>query len=369
MIRLLKFLKPFAISIIAVFVLTFLQAISQLRLPQLMSSIVDVGIVKGDTPFILRTGLQMLLVATLGSLCTVGTSYFSSTTSAGFGRLLRSKVFSRVESFALNEFDRIGTSTLITRTTNDVTHVQQAGIMIMRMMMRAPMMLIGGLVMAVSTDAKLSRILVFSMPLLFLAVYGIARQGYPLFRVIQQKLDRVNRVLREGLTGIRVIRAFNRTDYETRRFNEANLDLTSTNVRVGRLMTLMDPAISLIFNFTTIAVVWLGSQRVDLGEVQIGALMAFVQYIGTILFALMQFSFLFMMLPRAAASAERINEILDTEPVINDPLVPTEPGNLRGHVEFRDVTFAYPGAETPAVQNISFESRPGELTAIIGGTG
>ncbi|PKM39514.1 MAG: multidrug ABC transporter ATP-binding protein [Firmicutes bacterium HGW-Firmicutes-8] len=369
MIKLFRFLKPYRIPVSGVLILFLLQSLAELYLPTLMSDIVDTGIVKGDIPYILKVGSLMLVVAMVSGICIIIASYLSSLAATGFGKDLRSKVFSQVESYSLHEFDQIGTASLITRTTNDITQVQQVLIMIMRMMVSAPMMCIGGIIMAVSKDAKLSLVLVVAIPILAAAIYVVAIKGVPLFKAMQVKLDKLNLVLRENLTGIRVIRAFNRIDHENMRFNEANRDLTGTAIKVNKIMAALMPIIMLVMNFTTIAIVWFGGIRVDRGDMHVGDMMAFILYAMQIMFSLVMVSFMFVMVPRAEASAVRINEVLDTVPEIKDPAEAKSADSIRGFVEFKDVTFSYPGAEQPAVSNISFSLRPGEVTAIIGGTG
>ena len=369
MFKLAKYLKPYAASIAAILILLFFQAISELYLPTLMADIVDTGIIKGDSAYILRVGGLMLLVAAGGAVCVILSSLLSSRTAMGFGRDLRRKVFSHIESFSLHEFDKISTASLITRTTNDVTQVQQVFMMILRMMVSAPMMCIGGIIMAVSKDAKLSLVIVVVLPVLVGAVLLIAGRGIPLFKAIQAKLDRLNLVLREELMGIRVIRAFNRDEHEKKRFDQANRDLTATAIKVNRIMAALMPTLMLVMNFTTIAIIWFGGLRINAGSMQIGDLMAFIQYVMQIMFSLVMVSMMFIMVPRASVSAGRINEVLDVVTEIKEPENPVKPGRQRGFVEFRDVTFSYPGAEEPAIKNISFSAKPGEITAIIGGTG
>ena len=334
-----------------------------------MADIVDIGVVQGDTPYILRIGGFMLLVAAAGTVCSVAASYYSSKVAAGFGQRLRGSVFEHVENFSLQEFDRIGTASLITRTTNDITQVQQVLTMMLRMMVSAPMLCIGGIVMAVSQDAKLSLVLIVIIPVLVGAIFFIASKGIPLFKAMQTKLDKLNLVLREGLTGIRVIRAFNRAGHEKRRFNEANLDLTGTGLKVNRIMGAMMPVMMLTMNFATIAIIWFGSFRIDSGDMQVGSLMAFLQYAMQIMFSLMMVSMMFVMIPRASVSAARIREVLDMVPTLNDPEQAKDGGTLKGYVEFQEVSFSYPGAEKPAIEGITFTAGPGEVTAIIGGTG
>ncbi|MBU3228295.1 ABC transporter ATP-binding protein [Clostridium algidicarnis] len=369
MIKLFKNLKPFKVPIILVLVLVFFQSLSELYLPTLMSDIVNNGIVNGDTDYILKIGAFMLLVALGGTICTITASFLSSKVATGFGRDLRKGLFTKVEGFSIEEFDKLGTSSLITRTTNDITQVQQVLVIIMRMMISAPMMCIGGIIMAVSKDRKLSIIIVVVIPILIAGITIIARKGLPLFKSMQIKLDKLNLVLREGLTGIRVIRAFNRNDHERERFNEANYDLTSTAIKVNKLMAILMPLMMLVMNFTTIAIIWFGAKRIDAGNMQVGDLMAFIQYVMQIMFSLIMVSMMFIMIPRASVSASRINEVLDIVPVINDPKDIKKAVSKKGYIEFKNVSFNYPGSESSVIRDISFSASPGETTAIIGGTG
>ena len=369
MTKLIRFLKPFKISVAVVLLLVFAQTFSELYLPTLMADIVDTGIVNGNIPYIINTGGFMLLIAAAGTICSIGASFLASKTAAGLGRLLRSKVFSRVEDFSLQDFNQMGTATLITRTTNDINQIQTVTFMILRMMVSAPIMCLGGIFMAVSMDRPLSLLLLIAVPLIVLLVIFIMRHAIPLFKLMQIKLDRLNLVLRENLTGIRVIRAFNRITRERERFTAANRDLTDNAIRVNKLMAAMMPGMMLVMNFTIIAIIWFGSIRIDGGGMQVGSLMAFIQYATMILLSLVMMSMMFIMLPRAAASAVRINEILDIIPGIKDPDRVKQPDSDKGCLEFKDVSFSFPGAEQPALSNISFTARPGETTAIIGGTG
>ncbi|MFD2332336.1 ABC transporter ATP-binding protein [Cohnella sp. GCM10020058] len=372
MLKLFRLLAPYRALVILVMALILLQSLSELYLPTLMADIVDEGIVKrgGDTAYIMRIGGFMLAVALVGTGVSILASYYSSRISAGFGRLVRGKVFSRVEQYSLQEFDKIGTASLITRTTNDINQVQQVLMMMLRMMVMAPMMSIGGIIMAVSKDAQLSLVLVVAIPVLVLTIVLVARKGIPLFRVIQKKLDKLNLVLREGLTGIRVIRSFGRIGHEQARFVEANRDLTETSVKVNQIMAVLWPLMMLIMNFSSVAIIWFGGLRVSHGHMEVGDLMAFLQYAMQIMFSMLMLSMMFVMVPRASASAVRINEVLDMSPVVNDaPHVRVGRTEQRGVVEFDDVTFSYPGAEQPALKNVSFRAEPGEVTAIIGGTG
>jgi ATP-binding cassette, subfamily B, multidrug efflux pump len=370
MLRLLKYIKPYAVPVIAVVILVFFQCMGDLYLPNLMSDIVNTGITNGDIPYIMNKGALMLLVALGGSICAVLAGYLSSHAAMGLGEIIRRKIFTHVSKFSLHEFDKLGTPSLVTRNTNDVTQVQMTVLIIMRMMFAAPIMCIGGIVMAVSKDAGLAPVIIVVMPILTAVIVIVAIKGFPLFRAIQKKIDGINLVLREGLTGIRVIRAFNREADEKKRFAAANLDLTKASITVNRLMAVVIPIMFLIMNLTTVAVIWFGSQRIDHGTTNVGNMMAFLQYALQILFALLMSALMLIMLPRAQASAERINEVLDTVPEIDDPQLPV-PAKRRkkGYIEFKNVSFHYHGAEEPAVSGISFSACPGEVTAIIGSTG
>lgn len=355
--------------IIAVMVLIFFQTLADLFLPTLMSDIVDKGIMLGNTDEIYKTGGLMLLIAAGGLCCAVFSSLFASKTAVGFGKILRNKVFNRVESYSLDEFDKLGTATLITRTTNDITQVQTVTLLLMRMMIGAPMMAIGGIIMALSQDRQLTLVLAVAIPVLAGTILLVVLKGMPLFRSMQVKLDKINLVLRENLTGIRVIRAFNRNDHEKARFEAANADLTNTYIKVNRIMAFLMPAMMLIMNLTTVSILWFGSIRIDSESMPLGSLIAFVQYAIQIMFSMLMLSMMFIMVPRAQAAAERISEVLNTVPEIVDPEKPKNTGSQKGSIDFKNVTFSYHGAEQPAINNVSFSVRPGEITAIIGGTG
>ncbi|MBC2724294.1 ABC transporter ATP-binding protein [Desulfosporosinus sp.] len=369
MVKLFRLLKPYTAYIFAIVSLLFIQVISDLYLPTLMADLVDIGIVNKDISYIIRIGGFMLLIAAGGTLCAILATYLSSKTAVGFGKIVREKLFSKVESFSLREFDTFGTATLITRTTNDVTQIQQVSVLILTMMVTAPLMSIGGIVMALRQDVSLAWVLVVVIPILF-SIIGITLfKGLPLFKLMQEKLDKLNLVLRESLTGIRVIRAFNRIDKEKERFDDANADLMNNAIKINLIMAVLMPVMMLIMNLTTVALVWFGALRIDSGDMQIGSLMAFIQYAIQILFSLLMLVMLFIMIPRAEVSAVRINEVLETRLDIKDPETPKIADQKRGVVEFQDVSFRYPGADQPAISNITFRAKPGELTAIIGGTG
>lgn len=369
MIKLFKHIEPFKWLVVSVLIFMFFQAMAELYLPTLMSDVVNNGMLKGDTAYIWKYGGYMLLVAAGSSICAITGSFLSSKVAVGFGRDLRDKVFTRVESYSLHEFDRIGTASMITRTTNDINQIQMVLIMMMRFMIYAPIMCIGGIIMALSKDKTLTLILVVVLPVLLITIGILADKVVPLFKSLQKKLDKVNLVLRENLIGIRVIRAFNRLDTERQRFAVANRDLTDTAIRVNKIMAAMQPIMMLLMNLTNISIIWFAGLRINDNKMQLGDMMAFIQYAMQIMFSVIMVSIMYVMVPRAQASAERINEVLDMEPEIKDPEEPKKANDKRGYVEFRNVTFSYPGAEQPAIDNISFVAKPGEVTAIIGGTG
>jgi len=369
MIKLYKFLKPFKYLIVIILGLVFLQTLSDLYLPTLMSDIINKGLMEGDTNYIIRIGGIMLLITFGGVICAIIGTFLSSRVAVGLGRIIRNKVFRRVESYSLHEFDKIGTSTLITRTTNDINQIQMVTVIIMRMMISAPMMAIGGVILAIQKDGPLTFVLAFAIPILAAVLIFIAFKGIPRFKLMQTKLDKINLVLRENLTGIRVIRAFNRSEQENKRFDEANLDFTDNAIKVNKIMAFLFPAIMMGMNLTTIAVLWFGAIRIDSGNLDLGSLMAFIQYAMMIMMSLLMVSMMFIFVPRAQAAALRVNEVLETVPEINDPTKSAVCGIEKGFVEFKDVTFSYHGAEQPAISHISFSAKPGEITAIIGGTG
>ncbi len=367
--KLLKFLKPYRVAVLIASGLIFIQIILELLLPTLMGSIIDIGVAGGDTAYIFKTGGLMMLIASIVILLAVISIYLSSRISMAFARDIRGEVFKRVENFSLNEFDKIGTPSLITRTTNDITQLQQVVMMSLRIMARAPMITIGSIIMAVYKNARLSLIIVFILPVITLTVLIVTKKGVPLFKAIQIKLDKLNQILRENLMGVRVVRAFNRIDYEKERFREANEDITNATIKVSKMMATMMPVITLALNFTIIAVIWYGSINIDRGAMQVGDLMAFIQYVIQSMFYIAMLSMIFIMVSRASASAARINEVLDMESEIKDPEQSDITEIKDGIIQFKNVTFSYLGAEEPALKNISFTAKPGEVTAIIGGTG
>ena len=369
MLKLFRYLKKYKWQVLVVVLMTTIQSISQLYLPNLMSDIVNKGIVGQDISLIVTIGLQMLGVSLLAIAATIVSQLFATRTAVGFARDLRHDIFSSVQGYSLAEFDQIGTASLITRSTNDVTQIQNVMVMIMVMLLSAPITAAGGIIMALQKDAGLSWLIVVIVVFMAAIVLTIALKAMPLFKSLQKKIDRVNLVLREGLTGIRVIRAFNKAHFEEARFDEANKDLTNTSVSAYRWMGVMFPAIMLALNIATTLVIWFGGLRVDAGDTTVGNLMAFQQYVMQVMFALIMGTMMFVMLPRAQAAAERINEVFSLKPTVVDTTKEVPQTTMRGHVELRDVSFYYHGAEEPAVQGISLTARPGEVTAIIGSTG
>ena len=369
MMKLFRFLKPYILPIVVVVLLVFIQSMAELYLPNLMSDIVNKGITNNNIDYITQTGGFMILITLVDSLCAILAAFLSSQIAMGFGRIIRGELFAHITRFSLHEFDKFGTPSLVTRNTNDITQIQTVVMIMLRMMIMAPITCVGGIIMAVSKDKGLAWIIMVVVPVLAISVAFIARKAFPLFKSIQAKIDKINLILREELTGIRVIRAFNRSDDERLRFGKANLDLTDTSIQVNRILALLMPVLMLVMNFTSLGVLWFGGLRIDLGTSNVGDMMAFLQYAMQIMFAVLMGSMMFVMLPRAQASAVRINEVLATVPEINDAKTVKKPGLKRGYVEFKNVSFSYHGAEEPAIREISFSAAPGEITAIIGSTG
>lgn len=367
--HLFKYLKPYYKEIIIAIVLLVVQAVSNLFLPNLNAKIINEGIAKGDIQYIIRTGGIMLLATLMLAGAAILASYFSSKVATSYSRDLRRDLYYKVLSFSKQDFDRFGTASLVTRNTNDVHQVQMFVLTMMNIMIMAPIMSIGGIIMAIRQDVVLSSSIIIVVPVIGLIVFFIMRKTVPLFKTLQVKVDKVNQVLREKLMGIRVIRAFVKDDYEARRFDKANKDLTQTALKVNRIMALGIPLIMLAMNVTSLAITWFGGIRIDSGAMPIGNLTAFLTYVMEILMSIMMAMTMFIMLPRAEASAERINEILHTEPSVKEPENPKIPSERKGLVAFKDVTFQYADAEAPVLSKISFTALPGKTTAIVGSTG
>ena len=373
MIGLLRtYLRPYVPQLLLVMGLLLVQAIGNLYLPDLNADIINNGVVRGDTDYILRVGAFMLVITVIVGIAAVASVYLSSLVANAFARDVRGAVFSTVETFGQVEVNKFGPASLITRNTNDVQQVQQVVFVALTVMVSAPILIVGGIFMALRTDVPLSGLLVIVLPLMALVIGLVMSRAIPLFRATQAKIDRINQVMRETLAGVRVIRAFVRTRHEEARFETASLDLYDTQLRAGRLFALTQPVIFAIFNLSTVAALWFGAIRVQDGGLSIGNLTAFLQYLSQILFATLTAVFVFVLVPRAAVSSGRIREVLDTAPSIHDPETPVVPepdGVNRGVVEFRGVEFRYPGAQEPVLHDISFRAEPGRTTAIVGSTG
>jgi ATP-binding cassette subfamily B multidrug efflux pump len=368
---LVEYLRPQRRLLLAVVVFQLAQSIASLYLPTLNADIIDQGVAKGDTGYILGTGTLMLFITLLQIACAVTAVYFGAKAAMGLGRDLRGAIFTRVAEFSEQEVTRFGAPSLITRSTNDVQQVQQLVLMSATLMVAAPMLSIGGVIMAIRQDVQLSWLIAVSVPVLLAGIGVIITRMVPLFRLMQTRIDTVNRVLREQLTGIRVVRAFVREDIETARFGKANEDVTDTALRAGRLMALAFPTVMLVLNVSSVAVIWFGAFRIEDGSMQVGTMIAFLSYLMQILMSVMMATFMAIMIPRAAVSADRIGEVLGTESSVRPPAHPVgfAGGTGRGELEMRDVGFAYPGAEQPVLGGISFTARAGQTTAIIGSTG
>ncbi|WP_030910397.1 ABC transporter ATP-binding protein [Streptomyces sp. NRRL F-5126] len=370
LLRLLRtHLAPYRRPIALLVALQLLQTVATLYLPTLNADIIDNGVVKGDSSYILEFGGVMLAVSIGQVLCNMGAVFFGARTASALGRDVRAAIFGRVQRFSSREVNHFGAPSLITRTTNDVQQVQMLTLMSFTLMVSAPIMCVGGIIMALSQDVPLSAILLAVVPTLALAVSLIVRRMRPLFRQMQKKLDSVNRVLREQITGNRVIRAFVRDDYEQERFATSNGELTGLQLSTGRLMSLMFPTVMTVVNLSSIAVVWFGAHRIDSGGMQIGALTAFLSYLMQIVMSVMMATFMFIMVPRAEVCAERIEEVLDTDSSVVPPVSPVRELRAHGHLEIRDVDFRYPGAEERVLKAVNLVARPGETTAVIGSTG
>ncbi len=370
LLRLLRtHLRPYAGNLSLVVVLQLIGTIASLYLPSLNADIIDDGVAKGDAGFIMRTGGWMLVVSLVQIVCTIVAVYFGAKTAALFGRDVRSAVFHRVGEFSAREVNQFGAPTLISRSTNDVTQIQMLVVTTCTMLVAAPITMVGGVVMAVREDVGLSWLVAVAVPLLAASIGVIASRMVPQFRKMQKNIDGVNRVLREQITGIRVVRAFVREPHEVERFGDANQDLTDTAVRAGRLMALVFPVVMLILNMSSVAVLWFGASRVESGTMEVGALTAFLSYLIQILFSVMMATFVMIMVPRASVCADRISEVLGTESSVRPPVTPIRAFTGRGELVFENASFQYPGAAEPVLRDISFVASPGQTTAIIGSTG
>jgi ATP-binding cassette subfamily B protein len=362
-------LRPYTANLVFVVVLQLISTIASLYLPSLNADIIDKGVARGDTGYITSTGMTMLAVTLVQIACSIGAVYFGARTAMGFGRDVREAIFRRVGEFSAREVGKFGPPSLITRNTNDVQQVQMLVLMTCTLMITAPIMCVGGVLMALRQDVRLSWLLLVCVPILIIAVGSIIIRMIPQFRLMQKRIDTVNRVLREQITGIRVVRAFVRERYETERFGVANDEITATALRVGRLMALMFPTVMLVLNVSSVAVLWFGGHQVDEGTMQVGELTAFLSYLMLILMSVMMATFMAVMVPRAAVCADRIQEVLDTHSSVVPPAAPVTVLTRRGDLEFDKVEFRYPGAEEAVLSDVSFHAPAGQTTAIIGSTG
>jgi ATP-binding cassette subfamily B protein len=370
LLRLLRlYLRPYRNAIIVVVVLQFLQSLANLYLPTLNAEMIDNGVVTGNSGYILRTGGVMLAVTLVQVVCAIGAVYFGARTAMALGRDLRGAVFHHVQTFSAREVGHFGTPTLITRTTNDVQQVQMLVLLSFTMMVSAPIIGVGSVILALKQDVPLSSLLVIIVPVLAVIVGLIVSRMRPLFRLMQKRIDRINQVLREQISGVRVIRAFVRDDWERERFGASNTELFGVSLGVGRLMAFMFPSVMLVVNLASIATLWFGGHLVVSGGMQIGALTAFLSYLVQVLMAVMMATFMFLLVPRAEACAERIEEVLGTPTSVLPPTEPIVPEKVEGRIELRDVEFHYPGAEAPVLRGINLVAGPGGTTAVIGSTG
>lgn len=369
-----RYLRPYATAVVLLMVLQLVQTLASLYLPSLNADIIDQGVTQGDVGFIWRTGGWMLAVSLAQVVCAVGAVFFGARASMSFGRDLRRDLFGAVQRFSAREVGKFGAPSLITRTTNDVQQVQMVVLMTFTVMVMAPMMLIGGVIMALREDVELSGLLLVIVPVLGIALGLLLWRMLPYFRSMQGKIDAINAVLREQITGLRVVRAFVREEREVERFDVANSDLYRTQLATGKLMALAFPIVMLIMNLSSVSVIWFGGHRIDSGDMQIGSLTAFLTYLMQILMAVMMSTMMMMMIPRAAVAADRIGAVLDTPSSVVEPTTPVALGAAggtgpRGRVTFEDVSFHYPGADAPVLAGLSFTAEPGTTTAIIGSTG
>lgn len=370
MIKLFKYLKPYIWLIIPLVILTYLQVMATLQLPDYMAKIINEGIIAGDMNAIYANGGLMLLVTLGGAAAAVGVGYLAARIATSFARDIRRKVFEKVESFSVAEFNTFSTASLITRSTNDIQQIQTVTVMIFRLVLMAPFMAIGALQNAIQNAPELSWIIAVSVVALLAVIIFLFIFALPKFKALQKMVDKLNLVTRENLTGLRVVRAFNNEKVEEKKFDAANRDLMKLNLFVNRLMIILQPFMMLLMNIALVLIVWFGAQLVSSGTTEIGNMMAFMQYATQVIMSFLMISIIFIMVPRASVSAKRVSEVIDTEPTIHDPKYPKKPSHDgHGRVEFRDVTFTYPDADSPVLSGISFTAEPGQTTAFIGSTG
>lgn len=370
MLKLIKYLKPYTLLICLIFVLVYIQSSVNLQLPDYMARIVNEGIVKQNQDLILNTGLEMLLITLIGASATVGVGFLAARVGSGVARDLRDNVFRKIEEFSLPEFNKFSTASLITRSTNDIGQVQIVLTMMFRMVLSAPIMAVGAVIKAYHLAPSMSWIMALAVITLLAVIITVMTLALPKFALIQKVVDKLNLVSRQILTGLRVIRAFNTESFEEKKFEEVNTQLTRANLFVNRVTAVMQPTMLLIFNITAITIIWVGAHQIELGNLMIGDMIAFMQYATQVIMAFLMISIIFIMVPRAAVSGDRIAEVLSTDPSIKDPPAPKNlTKDSKAIIKFEEVTFAYPGADLPVLHNISFIAKPGEVTAFIGSTG
>lgn len=369
MLKLFKYSKSYIWWLLLLIGLVVVQVYFSLKLPDYTAKIVNQGIILENNDLILHTGLTMLLVSLLGGVAAVGVGFLASKIATGFSRLLREKIFSRVESFSLSEFNKYSTASLITRTTNDIQQIQMVLIMLLRLFLMAPIMGVWAIIKAYQNAPSMTWIMGLAVAVLVLVIIVLFAVGLPKFKILQKMVDRLNLVTRENLTGLRVIRAFNNEKMEQAKFEKANKDLTDLNLFVNRLMVVLQPIMMMLLNVTAVAIVWVGAHKIGAGDLQIGDMMAFMQYAMQVIFAFLMFSIIFILVPRASVASERVVEVIETVPLIRDPEKATKTKEKTGKVEFEKVTFCYPGADTPVLEDLSFSAEPSQTTAIVGSTG
>jgi len=368
-IKSFRYLKPYILHIIALIILVYITVYTTLQLPDYMARIINQGIVAKDNNFVLTTGLTMLIISLVGAASTIGVGFLASKIATGFSMDLREKLFSRVESFSLVEFNKFSTASLITRSTNDIQQVQMVLVMLLRLVLQAPITGVWAIYKAYHLAPSMSWIMALAVAILVTIIIILFSVALPKFKILQTFVDKLNLVTRQNLTGLRVIRAFNNEKFEESKFEKANQELTNINLFVNRLMVIMQPVMMLIMNLTAVLVVWTGSHLISTGNLEIGNMIAFIQYSLQVIGAFLMISIIFIMVPRASVSAKRVMDVIETEPIIKDPKQPRKTNSKNGFVEFKNVTFCYKSADTPVIENISFTAQPGETTAIIGSTG
>lgn len=370
MVKLFKYLKPFILLIFITFILVIIQAITDLFLPDYMSKIVDIGIVNNDLDYIFNIGIRMLVISLIGALCAIFISFLASKISSRFAKNIRKEVFSKVETFSLLEIEKFGVSSLITRTTNDVNEVQLFIFMLLRVLFAAPIMAIGGYIKAIEKSSSMAWIIALSILSLLIGVIILLIIVLPKVKILQKSIDRLNLVIREHLIGVKDVRAFNNEEYQENKFNKANINYSNVNLFLNRIVSLVNPIVILIMNITVIMIVWFGAKQIELGNFQVGNLMAFIQYVMQIIMSFLMLSMVFSTLPRATVSMQRIVEVINTDPIIKDIDNPNSINkNNPGVIEFKNVSFKYPDAKENVLNNISFKVKPNQVTAFVGSTG